>query len=81
MSYPIKVADIDLSFFTGNNTRLALTAEESEHGYDYTLTYFHDDDDDSKPLGCSSEHWTFYDQASADVAADFMAAKIKEILG
>ena len=78
MSYPIKVADLDLSFFLGDPAGLILTAEEAEHGYDYTLTYYHDDDD-SKPLGCS-EHWTFYDQPSADAAADFMAAKIKEFL-
>lgn len=78
MSYPIKVAELDMSFFTGDPTWLVLTAEEAEHGYDYTLTHYHGDD--SEPLGCS-ERWTFYDQASADVAADFMAAKIKEILG
>lgn len=77
MFHLLKIADVDLSFFTGDNTRLVLTAKESEHGYDYTLTCHRDDD--SKPLGCS-EHWTFYDQPSADAAADFMASKIKEIL-
>lgn len=78
MFHQFKVAEIDLSFFTGDPTWLVLTAEEAEHGYDYTLTYYRDDD--SKPLECS-EHWTFYDQANAGIAADFMAAKIKEILG
>ena len=78
MSYPIKIAELDLSFFTGNPTWLVLTAEEAEHGYDYTLTYYRGDD--SNPLGCS-ERCTFYDQPRADAVADFMAAKIKEILG
>ena len=78
MYYPIKVAEFDLSFFLGDPAWLILTAEEAEHGYDYTLTYFRDAD--AKTSGCS-EHWTFYDQPSADAAADFMAAKIKEILG
>lgn len=77
MGYPIKIAEIDLSFFTGDPTWLVMTAEEAEHGYDYTLT--HHRGDDSKALGCI-EHWTFYDQASADNAAGFMAAKIKDIL-
>ena len=77
MAYPIKIAEIDLSFFIGDPTWLVLTAEDAEHGYDYTLTYYRGDD--SKPLGCP-EHWTFYDQPSADAAVDFMAAKIKKIL-
>lgn len=80
MPYQIKVAEIDLSFFTGDPTWLVLTAEEAEHGYDYTLTHYCDCDRDSKPLG-RSEHWAFHDQATADAAAGFMAAKIKEILG
>ena len=78
MPYPIKVAELDLNFFTGDPTWLVLTAEEAEHGYDYTLTYYRSDD--STPLEWS-EHWTFHDQASADVAAYYMAHKIKEILG
>ena len=78
MSYPIKITEFDLSFFTGDPTWLVLTAEEAEHGYDYTLTHYRGDD--SNPLGCT-EHWTFYDQPTADNAASFMAAKIKEIIG
>lgn len=77
MLYPIKIAEFDLSFFVGDATWLVLTAEEAEHGYDYTLTYYRSD---SNHLG-DSECWTFYDQPSADAAADFMAVKIKEILG
>ena len=77
MPYPIEIAKFDLSVFTGNPACLVLTAEESAHGYDYTLTYYISDDSD--PLG-RSEHWTFHDQESADVAAYYMAAKIKEIL-
>ena len=78
MFYPIKIAEFDLSFFIGDPARLVLTAEEAEHGYDYTLTHYRGDDSD--PLECT-EHWTFYDQPTADNAASFMAAKIKEILG
>lgn len=78
MPYPIKIAEFDLSFFTGYPTWLVLIAEEAKHGYDYTLTYYRSDD--SNPFGCS-EHWTFHDQVSADVASYYMAAKIKEILG
>lgn len=78
MPYPIKIAEFDLSFFTGNPAWLILIAEEAEHGYDYTLTYYRSDDSD--PFRCS-EHWTFHDQESADVASYYMAAKIKEILG
>lgn len=78
MPYKIKIAEFDLSFFTGDPTLIVLTAEESKHGYDYTLTYYRSDDSD--PLGCS-EHWTFHDQESAYVASYYMAAKIKEILG
>lgn len=77
MPYPIKIAEFDLSFFIGIPTWLVLTAEEAEHGYDYTLTYYRADD--SEPLE-RSERWTFYDQPRADAAANFTAAKIKEIL-
>lgn len=77
MRHPLKIAEIDLSFFIGDPTWLVLTAEETEHGYDYTLTYYKCTDASS--LGCE-EHWTFHDQPSADAAADFMAVKIKEIL-
>ena len=77
MSNPIKIAEIDLSFFIGGIAWLVLTAEETEHGYDYTLTYYKDTE--TTPLGCE-EHWTFYDQPSADAVADFMATKIKESL-
>lgn len=78
MSVPIKIAEIDLSFFTGDPTWLVLTAEESTHGYDYTLTCYRGND--SKPLGHAGR-CTFYDQQRADTVANFMAAKIKEILG
>ena len=74
----LKIADIDLSFFTGENTRLVLTAKESEHGYDYNVTYYSDSDD---PISVVEEHHLFYDQPTADNAVSFMAAKIKEILG
>lgn len=77
MSYPIKIAEFDMSFFTEDPSWLVLTAEESAHGYDYTLTYYISDDSD--PLG-RSEHWTFHDQESADIAAYYMEAKIKEML-
>ena len=78
MFHPIKVAEINLSFFTGENTRLVLTAEESEHGYDYNMTYY---SDSSNPISVIEEHHMFYDQVSADNAMTFMAAKVKEILG
>lgn len=74
----IKIADIDLSIFVGDNTRLVLTAEESEHGYDYDVTYYTDSVD---PISVAEEHCIFYDQPTADNAVSFMAAKIKEILG
>ena len=78
MFHLLKIADIDLSFFTGENTRIVLTAKESEHGYDYNVTCYSDDVD---TVSVIEEHHMFYDQPSADAAADFMAAKIKEILG
>lgn len=78
MPHTSKVAEIDLSYFTGCTTVLLLTAEEAEHGYDYTLTYYRSDD--STPLELA-KHWTFHNQENADVAAYYMAAKIKEILG
>lgn len=74
----LKIADIDLSFFTGENTRLVLTAKESEHGYDYNVTYYSDNIDTADAI---EEHHIFYDQHTADNAVSFMAAKIKEILG
>lgn len=77
MTYPIKIAEVDLSFLTGDPTWLVMTADEAEHGYDYTLT--HCRGDCSEASGCI-ERWTFRDQASADDAAGFMAAKIKDIL-
>ena len=78
MYYPLKIADIDLSFFTGENTRLVLTAKESEHGYDYIVTDYSDSVD---PIRVVVKHCMFYDQPTADNAVAFMAAKIKEILG
>lgn len=78
MSYLFKVAEIDLSFFTGENTQLVLTAKESEHGYDYNMTYYSDSGAD---ISAVEEHHMFYDQPTADNAVSFMAAKIKEILG
>lgn len=78
MSRQFKVAEINLSLFTGENTWLVLTAKESEHGYDYDVTYYCDSVD---PISVVEEHHMFYDQAAADNAASFMAAKIKEILG
>ena len=77
MSHLLKIADIDLSFFTGENTRVVLTAEESEHGYDYNVTCYSDSVD---PVAVIEEHRMFHDQATADDAVFFMAAKIKEIL-
>lgn len=78
MFHLLKIADIDLSFFTGENTRLVLTAKESEHGYDYNVTYYYDSVD---PISVVEEHHMFYDQPTADNVMYFMAAKIKEILG
>ena len=77
MFHLFKVAEIDLSFFTGENTWLVLAAKESEHGYDYNVCYYSDSAD---PISVTEEHHMFYDQATADNAASFMAAKIKEIL-
>lgn len=77
MSRLFKVAEIDLSFFTGENTWLVLTAKESEHGYDYNVGYYSDSTD---PISVVEEHHMFYDQTTADNAMSFMAAKIKEIL-
>lgn len=77
MFHLFKVAEIDLSFFTGENTWLVLTAEESEHGYDYNVGYYSDSAD---PISVVEEHHMFHDQSSADDAVSFMAAKIKEIL-
>lgn len=78
MFHLLKIADVDLSFFTGENTRLVLTAKESEHGYDYNVTYYSDSVDS---INVIEEHHLFYDQPTADNAVSFMAAKIKEILG
>lgn len=77
MPHLFKVAEIDLSFFTGDSTWLTLKAKESEHGYDYDVGYYSDTID---PIKVIEKHWVFYDQPSAGTAADFMAAKIKEIL-
>lgn len=77
MFHLFKVAEIDLSFFTGENTWIVLTAKESEHGYDYNVTYYSDSND---PVSVIEEHHMFYDQPTADDAVSFMAAKIKEIL-
>lgn len=78
MSYPIKIAEFDMSLFTEYPSWLVLTAEEAAHGYDYTLAYY--SSDAKNPLGLVGR-WMFYDQPSADATADFMVAKIKEILG
>lgn len=77
MFHLFKVAEIDLSFFTGENTRIVLTAEESEHGYDYNVGCYSDGNDSVSAI---EEHHMFLDQPTADNAASFMAAKIKEIL-
>lgn len=78
MYCPLKIADVDLSFFTGENTRLVLTAKESEHGYDYDVTYY---SDSVGPVRAVEKHCVFYDQPTAGNAVAFMAAKIKETLG
>ena len=74
----IKVAEVDLSFFTGKNTQLVITAKESEHGYDYNVTYYADS---GEFVNVVEEHHMFYDQSTAGNAMSFMVAKIKEILG
>lgn len=78
MFHLLKIADIDLSFFTGENTRIVLTAKESEHGYDYDVAYYSDSAD---LINVVEEHHMFYDQPTADNAMSFMAAKIKGTLG
>ena len=62
MFQPFKVAEIDLSFFTGENTWLVLTAKESEHGYDYNVGYCSESAD---PINVVEEHLMFYDQQRA----------------
>lgn len=77
MSRLFKVAETDLSLFTGENTWVVLTAKESEHGYDYNVSCYSDNAD---LINVVEEHHMFYDQTTADKAVSFMAAKIKEIL-
>ena len=77
MCHLLKIADIDLSFITVDNMRIVLTAKESEHGYDYDVACYSDSVD---PIEVIEEHHLFYDRPTADAAADFMTAKIKEIL-
>ena len=79
MSYPIQIVEIDLSFFTGCISYLAMTAEESRHGYDYTVTYYYDDE--FRGVQDCKQQWVLYDQRTADHAAEFMLRRLKEILG
>lgn len=68
MSYPIKIAEFDLSVFTETNAQVVLTADESAHGYDYHVTAYIEGADDV-PL-CRSHTFDFYDQATADSAVE-----------
>ena len=79
MTYPIKIAEIDLSIFTGTNTQLVMTAEESEHGYDYHVTAYIEDADDI--LCYRKQTWDFYDQPSADKAVEQLKKCVLAFLG
>lgn len=79
MAYPIKIAEIDLSIFTGTNTQLVMTAEESEHGYDYHVTAFIEGTDDI--LVCRKQSWVFHDQPTADEAVEHLKKCVLAFLG
>lgn len=68
MSYPIKVAEFDLSVFTETNTQVVLTADESAHGYDYHVTAYIEGADGVS--GSRKRTLDFYDQATADSAVE-----------
>lgn len=68
MSYPIKIAEFDLSIFTETNAQVVLTADESAHGYDYHVIAYIEGTDDV--LFCSSHTFNFYDQVTADSAVE-----------
>lgn len=70
MSYSIKIAEFDLSVFTGTNTQVVLTAEESEHGYDYHVTTCIEDS--ALPAGYIKQTLNFYDQATAESAVNHL---------
>ena len=68
--HPIKIAEFDLSVFTGTSTQVVLTAEESEHGYDYHVTTYIEDS--TLPAGYIERTSNFYDRATAESAVDHL---------
>lgn len=79
MSHPIKIAEFDLSVFTGTNTQCVLTADKSEHGYDYHVTAYIEGTDD---ISVSRKHTcNFYDQPTADNAVECLKKCVLTFLG
>ena len=79
MCYQFKIAEIDLSVFTGTNTQLLMTAEEAEHGYDYHVTAYTEGTDDVSVV--KKQTWSFYDQPTADKAVEHLKKRMLEFLG
>lgn len=78
MSYPIKIAEFDLSVFTGSCTQVVLTADESAHGYDYHVTAYIEGTDDI--LCGRRQTFDFYDQVTADSAVECLKKCVSAFL-
>lgn len=78
MSHPIKIAEFDLSVFTGVSTQLIMTAEESEQGYDYTVAAYIGDLDNILVSCIYQKH--FHDQETADEAVKHMKHLMLELI-
>ena len=75
----IKIAEFDLSVFTGTNTQAVLTADESAHGYDYHVTVYIEGMDGVS--ASRKQTFNFYDQATADNAVECLKKCVLAILG
>lgn len=74
----IKIAELDLSVFTGTNTQVVLTADESAHGYDYHVTSYIEGTDDI--LSSRRQTFNFYDQSTADIAIERLKKCVLDFL-
>lgn len=79
MSYPIKIAEFDLSIFTGTNTQAVLTADESAHGYDYHVVVYVEGVNGI--LGSRKQTFNFYDQPTADNAVECLKKCVSMVIG
>lgn len=79
MSYPIKIAEFDLSIFTGTNTQIVLSADESAHGYDYHVVVYFEGVDGI--LVSRKQTFDFYDQPTADNAVKCLKKCVSMLLG